>query len=208
MQPRRPITVVLGRFEDLVARGLRGFIEDDGTLNLAAVDVDPAQLDVVVSAVRPDVALIGFGSLRSAADLHRLTADHPQTHFVVLANHPTPAEANQLLAFGASACLSKETQGRDILSAIHLAGRGLQVVPRSASAAATPALPDPAGPELLTAREADVLAELQLGRSNAEIAQTLHVGVETVRTHRRNIYRKLGVRTRSELASLSKRRSA
>ena len=56
-----------------------------------------------------------------------------------------------------------------------------------------------AGPELLTPREADVLDLLQRGRSNAEIAANLHVSVETVRTHARHIYRKLGVRTRREL---------
>ena len=40
---------------------------------------------------------------------------------------------------------------------------------------------------------------LQANHSNAEIAQKLHVGVETVRTHARNIYRKLGVSTRRDL---------
>ena len=59
------------------------------------------------------------------------------------------------------------------------------------------------GPELLTPREADVLELLQQGRSNAEIAMALSVGIETVRTHARSIYRKLGVRTRRELAHLS-----
>jgi DNA-binding NarL/FixJ family response regulator len=48
-----------------------------------------------------------------------------------------------------------------------------------------------------------VLELLQLGRSNAQIAMELNVGVETVRTHARNIYRKLGVKTRRELATLS-----
>jgi ATP/maltotriose-dependent transcriptional regulator MalT len=56
-----------------------------------------------------------------------------------------------------------------------------------------------AGPTPLTPREADVLELLQTGSSNAEIAATLHVGVETVRTHARHIYRKLGIRTRREL---------
>ena len=59
------------------------------------------------------------------------------------------------------------------------------------------------GPELLTPREADVLELLQQGQTNAQIAMALHVGVETVRTHARNIYRKLGVKTRRELATLS-----
>ena len=48
------------------------------------------------------------------------------------------------------------------------------------------------GPDLLTPREAEVMELLQTGRSNAEIAQALHVSVETVRTHARRIYRKLG----------------
>ncbi|WP_354698705.1 Transcriptional regulatory protein LnrK [Paraconexibacter sp. AEG42_29] len=218
MQPRRPITVVLSRFEDLVARGLRAFVEDDGALNLSAADVDAADLDRTLTDIRPSVALLNFGSLRSAADLHRLSTTHPTTRFLVLANHPTLAEANQLLAFGASACLSKETQARDILSAIHLAHRGLQVLPRTdasgdgtapgAGAGAAHHAGETSGPELLTPREADVLGLLQAGESNAEIARSLHVGVETVRTHRRNIYRKLGVRTRRELATLAIRRSA
>ena len=44
-----------------------------------------------------------------------------------------------------------------------------------------------------------MLELLQDGQSNAEIAAALHVGVETVRTHARNIYRKLGVSTRRDL---------
>jgi DNA-binding NarL/FixJ family response regulator len=105
-----------------------------------------------------------------------------------------------MLAFGATACLSKETQARDILSAIHLASRGLHVLPKSAMEFGMTRMP---GPELLTPREADVLELLQQGRSNAEIAMALSVGIETVRTHARSIYRKLGVRTRRDLANLS-----
>jgi len=53
----------------------------------------------------------------------------------------------------------------------------------------------------LTRREVEVLPLLQRGDSNAQIALALGVGVETIRTHARNIYRKLGVRTRRELAA-------
>jgi NarL family two-component system response regulator LiaR len=124
---------------------------------------------------------------------------HPKTRLIVLANRPSPVESNQMLGFGATACLSKETQARDILSAIHLASRGLHVLPKTSLGFAPP---PPTRPELLTPREADVLELLQQGRANAQIAAELHVGVETVRTHARNIYRKLGVNTRRELATL------
>jgi NarL family two-component system response regulator LiaR len=125
--------------------------------------------------------------------LHRA---HPATRLVVLANRPLPSECRQMLSFGATACLAKSTEARDVLHAIHLASRGLHVLPPAATLAAADA---PAGPELLTSRETEVLELLQTGRSNAEIALELHVSIETVRTHARRVYRKLGVRTRRDL---------
>jgi two-component system, NarL family, nitrate/nitrite response regulator NarL len=199
VEVRDPITIVIGRFEDLVGRGLRSLIAEDENIELLASDVELAVVDATLAEHQPKVAIINFGSLRTPVEVHRLHAAHPDTRLLVLANRPTPSECNQMLAFGATACLSKETQARDILNAIHLASRGLHVLPRTVADFA----PEPMGPELLTPREADVLEHLQAGRSNAEIALALSVSVETVRTHRRNIYRKLGVRTRRELASLT-----
>jgi DNA-binding NarL/FixJ family response regulator len=199
---RPPITLVLARFEDLIARGLRALVGEDPHMEVVASDVPHDRLKDVLGEHGPRVALVNFGSLRSPVELQTLSSVHPETRLVVLASRPTPAECNQMLAFGATACLSKDTEARDILNAIHLASRGLHVLPRSPQELG-PA--DALGPELLTPREADVLELLQRGRSNAEIAAALTVGVETVRTHARNIYRKLGVRTRRELVSLTDR---
>ena len=200
MEARPPVFVVIARFEDLVARGLRALVEEDPHLALAAADVPHSELESVVADLEPDVAILNFGSLRSPVDVRELHRAHPDTRLIVLANRPSPVESNQMLAFGATACLSKETEARDILNAIHLASRGLHVLPKSPrELAAAP----PIRPELLTPREADVLELLQHGRSNAQIAAALQVGVETVRTHARNIYRKLGVRTRRELTTLA-----
>ena len=64
--------------------------------------------------------------------------------------------------------------------------------------------PDLPIPDLLTPREAEVLEQLKRGATNAQIAQTLSVGVETVRTHARSIFRKVGVRNRRELRGLGR----
>ena len=191
------VGVVVARFEDLLDRGLRSLIEQDDHLELRAHGVPHDQLPAAIAAHGPQVALLNYGSLRTPLEVRELTAEHPATHLIVLANRPTPPECNQMLAFGATACLSKETQARDVLSAIHLASRGVQVLRRIEVAFDAPVQ---TGPELLTPREASVLELLQGGRSNGEIAVQLCIGVETVRTHARSIYRKLGVRSRRELA--------
>jgi DNA-binding NarL/FixJ family response regulator len=139
------------------------------------------------------------------SEVRELIDSHPSTRVVLIAKDPSMAECAQLLAFGASACLGRDTQSRDVLSAIHLASRGLQVTPGSTS---EPTGSAGAGRELLTRREAEILPLLQEDRSNAQIALALHVGVETVRTHARNIYRKLGVTSRRELAARPSRGGA
>lgn len=188
------IDVAIARFEDIVARGLRALIEENDNLRLVAAGIEQRKLAATLAAYRPHVAILNFGSLSSTSELRQLHRAHPDTRLLVLANRPTPSECHQLLAFGATGCLAKSAQARDLLHAIHLASRGLQVLPALVDAES-----DPLGPEILTVREAAVLELLRTGRSNAEIASTLQIGVETVRTHARRVYRKLGVKTRREL---------
>ncbi len=55
----------------------------------------------------------------------------------------------------------------------------------------------------LTAREQDVLREMSTGRTNAEIADRLGLGVETARTHVGNVLGKLEVRDRTQAVVLA-----
>jgi DNA-binding NarL/FixJ family response regulator len=200
------VTIVSARFEDLVAIGLEQLISEDPNVELIETAVELENLEKVLERRRPSVVLLNFGSLPNAAWVYQLHQSSPETRIVVLANRPTAAESNQLLSFGATACISKETQGRDIINAIHLASRGMRVLPRSTAAPSDPAerfdyLPEA---DILTAREAEVLQLLQEGMTNAQIADELTIGLETVRTHARNIYRKLGVSTRRDLARFTR----
>jgi DNA-binding CsgD family transcriptional regulator len=57
------------------------------------------------------------------------------------------------------------------------------------------------GPGALTPREQEILKLLRQGRSNREIATTLWITESTAKVHVRNVFRKLGVRTRAEAAA-------
>ena len=198
------VTVVAAKFEDLVNVGLRQLIAADSNLELVETDVLPDQVEAAIEEHRPAVALLNFGSLATPAQVFQLHQAFPDTRIVVLANRPTAAECNQMLSFGATACISKETEARDVINSIHLASRGMHVLPRSAAAGGAAHSLGLEGSELLTPREADVLSLLQEGATNAQIAQTLSIGIETVRTHARNIYRKLGISSRRDLARLGR----
>jgi DNA-binding NarL/FixJ family response regulator len=201
---RSPVRVVAAKFEDLVAVGLRELISEDPNLNLVQDGIPTDGLEEAIAEHEPSVVLVNFGTLTTPAQVFQLHQSRPEARIVVLANRPTAAECNQMLSFGATACLSKETEARDVINAIHLASRGMHVLPRSAAAGGGSDGLGLEGSDLLTPREADVLELLQEGSTNAQIAHTLSIGVETVRTHARNIYRKLGISSRRELARLTR----
>ena len=198
------LTVVAGKFEDLAAIGLAVMIGDDPELDLLAQDVPLTEVEEAVARHSPDVVLLNFGTLSAPADVLRLHQRFPDARIVVLANRPTTAECNQLLSFGATGCLSKATKARDIVKAIHLAARGTHVLPRSAAAGGGVERLGERGAHLLTARETEVLELLQDGYTNSEIASELGIGIETVRTHARSIYRKLGVASRRDLVRMAR----
>jgi DNA-binding NarL/FixJ family response regulator len=202
MHASKSTTVLIARFDDLLSRGLRQVIDGDASLEVVADDVEHERWGVVLRAHRPRVAILDVDVLSSLAEVRLLSEAYPDVRLVLLASHATMAECGQALAFGASAFLARDTQARDVLTAIHLASRGLQLIPRSAHDGSGRPLP---GPQLLTQREAEVLPMLQQGGTNMQIAVALHVGVETIRTHARNIYRKLGVSSRRELGAPSRR---
>jgi DNA-binding NarL/FixJ family response regulator len=197
-------TVVLAQFDDLFTSGVRQLIEADPSLELVAQAVEHRRIPVVLRAHHPAVAILDADAFGKLVEIRALSVEYPGTRLVLLAKSFSRVEAAQMLAFGASACLGHDTQSRDVLHAIHLAARGLQLFPHQSETGAA-SLP---GGQLLTRREADVLPLLQRGDSNSQIALALNVGVETIRTHVRHIYRKLGVASRRELVSPPQRQRA
>ena len=61
-------------------------------------------------------------------------------------------------------------------------------------------------PEELSARELEILEAVVTGATNQQIAQTLHISINTVKAHLRNIFAKLGVESRTEATSCAIRR--
>ena len=160
----------------------------DGRIALAALR--QLRCDVAVLDVRMP-GLDGLAVLRSVRD------EALPTSVVLVSATVGAAQAQAALDAGASALLSKEATRERICAAIAAAARGERV----------PAEPDGDGfRRLLSARELEVLHLTAAGLSAPAIGRELHLSPETIKTHLRNVYDKLGVSDRAAAVAEGMRR--
>jgi DNA-binding NarL/FixJ family response regulator len=157
-----------------------------------------------IAGLRPDVVLmdIRLPGMSGIECIIRAKQLIPSTQIVMLTIFEDDERVFQSLAAGATGFLLKNTDPTQIMAAIQDVHRGgspmsSQIARRVVATFQRPTVPDPAF-EMLSPREKEVLEYLAKGFLYKEIAQTLDISVETVRTHIRNLYEKLHVRTRME----------
>lgn len=171
----------------------------------------------LVARERPDVALMDLRMPRldGAGATARIVAAHPDTAVLVLTTFADDASIASALRAGATGYLTKDAGRAELEAAIRSAAAGQttlgrRIGPRVLAGFATPS-PAPAAdadllrarfPEL-TPREAEVLALVAQGRSNAEIAGELYVGVATVKSHINAVFAKVGARDRAAAMALA-----
>ncbi|GAB4587933.1 response regulator transcription factor [Nocardia sp. IFM 10818] len=199
--------------QQLVRAGLRMLCQTAADLEVVAEAATGSDAVRLAADLRPDVVLMdlrmpGMDGIRATATI---LAAHPATKVLALTTFDDDDHLYPALAAGAFGFLVKDTAPTKLIDAIRRAATGersfsddvLHRVVGSAVAARTGNPPDPTTPatELgLTDRESEVLALVADGLSNAEIAQRLHIGLTTVKTHVTNLMAKTGASNRVRLA--------
>ena len=155
----------------------------------------------------PDVVVIDIGLPGiDGIELTRLVrrALHA-THIVILTMHDLDAEVFGALAAGADAYCLKSSPPATVVAAVRIAADGgayfdpqiAHIVLRELGSARKPAA---AQSSPLSARETEILRLIADGKSNVEIAETLHLSMGTIKGHVRDILDKLSAADRTQAA--------
>jgi two-component system NarL family response regulator len=157
-----------------------------------------------VTSLKPDVVVldIRLPDLNGIEVAARLRDAGVAARIVALSAFSDKRFVTAMLRSGAMAYVTKSAAGTELVRAIHaVAGGEGYFSPQIASALASEvrdgALATDAAP--LGRREREVLRLIAEGVRSPGIAQQLHVSLATVEVHRRNIMRKLGLRTVADL---------
>lgn len=201
--PGSAVRVVLVEDDPDVREGLAGilgvaprvqYVGDFATGEAAAAALPSLEVDVVLM----DIQLPGMSGIEC---IRRIKELRPAVQILMLTVFEDHDRIFESLAAGATGYLLKQTPPDRLIEAIREVQRGgapmsAPIARRVVEAFRRPA-PAPATPSL-SPREKEILALLARGQLYKEIADHLSLSVETVRTHLRNIYDKLQVRSRTE----------
>ena len=165
---------------------------------------------------RPHVLLLDLALPRiSGLDaLRRLQSSGTTAFSVVLANEVTTAELVAALTLGARGVLTKDVRLPVLFDCVRAVAQGhcwignenLRRVVDAVQPVRTQ--PAPVADRTLTTREMEIAGAVAGGATNRDISATLKLSVQTVRNHLRNVFHKLGVSSRVELALYEVRRAA
>jgi len=209
------IRVLLVDDQRLVRAGLRMLCESAPDMTIVGEAENGQEAIRLAEQVAPDVILMDLrmphvdGTVATA----RIRASRPAVKVVVLTTFDDDDHLFPALAAGACGFLVKDATPEELLSAVRAAAAGetpyspsvlRRLVDQAVRARLRPGdTPAQALPDTLTGREREVLALVGAGLSNREIADRLHLGVTTVKTHVTSLLAKTGSANRIRLALLA-----
>jgi DNA-binding NarL/FixJ family response regulator len=203
------ITVLIVDDDTLVRAGLRMMIETQDTLEVVGEAEDGDAAIAMVQELSPDIVLMdirmpGTDGLEAT---RRIAHDSGSSKVIILTTFELDDYVYEAVRAGASGFLLKRTRPEDLLAGIRTVAGGDALLSPSvtrrlmhefarATQHAEPTSVSNRDLDRLTPREREVLIEIARGLSNSEIAQQLHLGESTVKTHVKRILMKLGLRDR------------
>ncbi|MFF3670959.1 response regulator [Microtetraspora malaysiensis] len=203
------VRVVVADDQTLVRAGLCGIVDTAKDLTVVGEAGTGLEAVKVARAQAPDVVLMdirmpGMDGLEAT----RLITSSSDTKVLILTTFDLDEYVYAALRGGASGFLLKDTPARDLLAAIRVVSAGDALLSpgitrRLIKEFAGRAHPEPL--EGITTREREVLALVAEGLSNDEIAERLHIGPGTAKTHVRHLLAKLGARDRVHLVIIAYR---
>jgi len=206
------VRVVLVDDDPLVRAGLRMILGGAPDIDVVAEAADGQDAVDAVLREAPDVVLMDIRMPRmdGLAATRRMLDRGTSARIIVLTTFDTDDMVVTALSYGAAGFLLKDTSPADLVDAVRRVAVGQPILSPSVTAQLIATVTRPRDEAVqrsararlarLTDREREVAKAVGEGLTNAEIADRLHLGVATVKTHVGALFSKLEVTNRVQIA--------
>jgi len=198
------IRVLLIEDQSLVRIGVRTVLAGESDIELIGESDSAADGFRAFQQLKPNVTILGLRLPDSCAidDLDNYFIEDAKAKIIVLAEHAGDAEISRALKKGAAGYICKDVEPDELVKAIRTVAGGRKFIAEDVARI----LSENLGQEELTPTEQNVLRMIVGGMSNKEIAFALDISENTVKTHVKNIFDKIGVSDRTSAATTAIKR--
>jgi DNA-binding NarL/FixJ family response regulator len=208
------IRVVIADDHRLFTEGLNMVLSRDGIQVVGKASTGRQTVELTTD-LKPDIVLldIRMPDMDGLQALGAIKASCPETSVIVLTSFDNPEYLTRAISMGAAGYLMKDTTSDSVINAIRLVASGeaildrdiLEMVILELSEATRPTSAKEEVPAL-TPQEVRILQLITEGLDNGTIAEILSLSPNTIKSHVRNIFSKLGVSDRTQAAIWAIRR--
>jgi len=208
-----PYSIVLVDDHKIMRDGIKAILERTGEFNVVGEADNGMEAVRVCTQVHPDLVLmdIGLPGLNGAEATRELLRHIPALKVVILSMYDDDQMVVAAIRAGARAFVLKKASDNDLLDALRTVAKGGsylspqvsdKLLRRIQQGDITPEPPFPAL-ETLSPRELQVMRLVAEGRTSKEVAELLGLGLQTVRSYRKSLMKKLGVKNVAALTQIA-----
>ncbi|MDP8297378.1 MAG: response regulator transcription factor [Candidatus Orphnella occulta] len=200
------LSILIADDHDVIREGIKNILQGQSDYEVIAEAVDGEEVLTKAEKLKPDILLLDISmpkisGLDVIEQVHHLS---PETKIIIITVHKARAYIMKALKAGIKGYLYKGNAGEDLLPALCKVADNKVYLSSVASSYLAEKLSEKESEEVieegfLTDREEDVLRLTVEGKTAQEIAKILYISKGTVETHKKSIFKKLGLHKTSDL---------
>lgn len=196
-----PTKVLLVDDHPLVLEGIRAVIETYPHINVVGTASGAKEALIIAGRTQPEIVLmdINMEEINGIDAIELFKEQHPNIRILMLSMHDSKEYISTSVMYGASGYILKDVSTNEIISAIDIVAAGGTYFSSGVSEVLLSHEADRQSPSPLSTREQSILILVAGGESSKDVAKFLNISVRTVETHRKNIKKKLNIKTTAGL---------
>lgn len=199
-----PIDIIIADTSFLIRKGLKTLVQENLDFNYVTAVADAKSLKSALQKYTADVLIIDHccNDCFSLVVISKIKKEYPSLNILVISHEKTASEIKKIIGIGIKNYLLKDCDEQEIVEAIKCCAKGEKyfcgqiidvLLEKEISSR------DDCETGGITEREIDVIRELVSGKRPKEIATILNISYHTIITHKKNVYKKLGINHSIEL---------